>query len=97
MSVVIDLDVFRREREAQARDNGLIVVRGESPDNPAVSYYKISGPSFAAVQTQINSLIAEVECFGNGSGQFLMPTRDGDGNYYTVGRVEVFPDAEISL
>lgn len=97
MSVVIDLDVFRREREAQASGDGLTVERGESPDNPAVSYYKIRGASFAAVQTQINSLIAEVECFGNGSGQFLMPTRGDDGNYYSVGRVEVFPDAEIRL
>jgi hypothetical protein len=86
---VVDLGTFRRDRAA-ADAAALVVERGESPDNPNVSYYKIRGASFAAVQGEINGLIAEVESFGSGGhGTFLGPKRGDDGNYYALGRVEV--------
>lgn len=90
---IVDLGEFRRQRERDAVDCD--VERGESPDNPAVSYYKIRGATFAAVQSHINELIAEVESFGSGGyGTFLGPKRGDDGNYYAIGKVEVAPDVE---
>jgi hypothetical protein len=88
---IVDLGEFRRQRERDAVHCD--IERGESPDNPAVSYYKIRGATFAAVQSQINGLIAEVESLGAGGyGTFLGPKRGDDGNFYALGRVEVAPD-----
>jgi hypothetical protein len=92
MSVVVDLATIRRQNEAAAGAS-LVVERDESPDNPAVSYYKIRGATFDVVQTQINALVAEVESFGAGGlGTFLGPKRGEDGNYYALGRVEAYAD-----
>jgi hypothetical protein len=92
---VIDLGTFRRDRAADAAAQ-VVVERGESPDNPAVSYYKISGPSRAAVQSEIDGLKAEVESFGAGGyGIFLNPERGGDGRYYSVGKVEAYVDDDV--
>jgi hypothetical protein len=88
---IVDLGEFRRQRERDAAAS-LVVERGESPDNPNVSYYKIRGATFEVVQGEINGLIAEVETFAQGHGAFLGPKRGDDGMYYALGRVEVTPD-----
>lgn len=88
---IVDLGEYRRQRESDAV--ACDVERGESPDNPAVSYYRIRGATFEAVQSVINGLIAEVESLGAGGyGKFLGPKRGDDGLFYAVGKVEVAPD-----
>ena len=89
---VVDLGMFRRDREAADADT-LVVERTQSPDNPNVSYYEIHGVSYAVVQSEIAGLIAEVESFGSGgSGLFTVPKRKSDGRYAAVGRIEAFVD-----
>lgn len=88
---VIDLNNYRRQREAQGRAVPVKVLRETDPENPNRSYYFILGEDGTAVQSAIDSLLAEVESFGSGYGEFLQP-RHHDGLWFSIGEVVVRPD-----
>jgi hypothetical protein len=83
---VTELKAFRRER-AERNVADTHIVREDDSDNDRISYYGIDGPSKAAVQSVIDSLIAEVESFGDGYGLFRGPSRTPNGRYIAFGKV----------
>ncbi len=87
----IDLNDYRRQREAQGRALPVKVLREIDPENANRSYYFVLGEDGAAVQSAIDGLMAEVESFGNGYGEFTNP-RKHDGLYFAFGEVVVRPD-----
>ncbi len=88
---VIDLNNYRRQREAQGRALPVKVLRETDPENANRSYYFILGEDLDAVQSAIDGLMAEVESFGSGYGEFTHP-RKHDGLYFAFGEVVVRPD-----
>jgi hypothetical protein len=74
---VIDLAEIRREREAKARADALLVSQHVDELVPNRTYYEIWGANVHAVQGYINSLMAEVESFGCGSARFIGPRKIG--------------------
>ena len=68
-----------------------LVLRETDRENANRSYYFVVGEDRAVVQSAIDSLIAEVESFGNGYGEFMGPRRQG-GLYFAIGEVVVRPD-----
>jgi hypothetical protein len=87
----IDLANYRRQREAQSRNLPVKVLREIDPENANRSYYFVLGEDQSAVQSAIDGLIAEVEAFGSGYGEFTNPRRY-DGLYFAFGEVVVRPD-----
>ncbi len=98
---VFDLATYRRHREAQRREaqrreaqrraEPVKVLRETDPENANRSYYFILGEDLDAVQSAIDGLMAEVESFGSGYGEFTGP-RKHDGLYFAFGEVVVRPD-----
>ena len=88
---VIDLDNYRRQREQQSRAIPVKVLRETDPENANRNFYFVLGEDFGAVQSAIDSLLAEVESFGSGYGEFTRP-RLHDGLYFAFGEVVVRPD-----
>jgi hypothetical protein len=88
---VIDLGNYRREREQQSRAIPIKVLRETDPENANRSYYFVLGEDVGAVNSAIDSLLAEAESFGNGYGEFTRP-RLHDGIYFSFGEVVVRPD-----
>ena len=91
MVTPIDLNNYRRQREAQSRNLPVKVLRESDPENANRNYYFILGEDGGAVQSAIDGLMAEVESFGNGYGEFTNP-RKHDGLYFAFGEVVVRPD-----
>jgi hypothetical protein len=91
MPQITDLSDYRRQREADARAIDVHVEREIDPECPNRSRYLIISKSREAVQTVINGLTAEVDAFGNGSGDFDGPHR-WNGIYFATGHVVVHPD-----
>jgi len=90
-AVITDLDNYRRQREQQSRAIPVKVLRETDPENANRNYYFILGEHLGAVQSAIDSLLAEAESFGNGYGEFTGP-RLHDGLYFAFGEVVVRPD-----
>ncbi len=89
---VIDLGKYRRRRTAQDRvDHPVKVLREVDKENANRSYYFVLGEEEAAVQSAVDGLIAEVEAFGSGYGEFTRPRRH-DGLFFAFGEVVVRPD-----
>lgn len=88
---IADLGNYRRQREQRSRAVPVRVLRETDPENANRSYYFILGEDGNAVQTAIDGLLAEVESFGNGYGEFTNP-RERDGLYFAFGEVVVRPD-----
>ncbi len=88
---VTDLANYRRQREQQSRATPVRVLREVDKENANRSYYFILGEDEAAVQSAIDGLMAEVESFGSGYGEFTNP-RKHDGLYFAFGEVVVRPD-----
>jgi hypothetical protein len=88
---ITDLADYRRQREREARALKVKVIREVDPECANRSHYFIVSEHHHAVQTAIDSLIAEVEAFGNGYGEFTRP-RKHDGLWFAFGEVVVRPD-----
>jgi hypothetical protein len=89
--MITDLNDYRRQREQQSRALPVKVLRETDPENVNRSHYFILGEDVGAVNSAIDSLLAEVESFGNGYGEFTRP-RLHDGLYFAFGEVVVRPD-----
>jgi hypothetical protein len=89
MSTIIDLSAARRKRHQPLA----VSVESETDSNdPNRCWYLISAATSHAVQDYIDSLIAEVESFGNGGyGRFIGPKRAFGGDYQAMGWTVVFP------
>jgi hypothetical protein len=93
MPHVIDLNHYRREREAAARATPLYLAHEIDEDNPNRTTVYIASKSAASVQGEINFLVAYVESFGNGAATFDMPRRL-DNYYFAEGEIVVFPEVD---
>ncbi len=91
MPPIIDLGHYRRQRAQENRGVPVRVLRETDPENVNRSYYFILGENLEAVQSTIDGLMAEVESFGSGYGEFTHP-RKHDGLYFAFGEVVVRPD-----
>lgn len=87
----IDLNDYRRQRERESRAIPVRVLHEVDPECANRSYYFIVHEECGAVQSAIDSLIAEVESFASGYGEFSRP-RLFDGLYFAYGEVVVRPD-----
>ena len=88
---ITDLSDYRRQREQESRAIPVKVLREADPQCPNRSYYFIVSEQLEAVQSAIDGLIAEVESFGTGYGEFTNPRRM-NGLYFACGEVVVRPD-----
>ena len=88
---VTDLGDYRRQREQASRAMPVKVLREIDPECANRSYYFVIGEECGAVQSAIDGLMAEVESFGNGYGEFLHPRRQ-NGLWFAFGEVFVRPD-----
>jgi hypothetical protein len=88
MPHVIDLNHYRREREAAARATPVYLAHEVDEDNPNRTKVYIASTSSAAVQGEINFLVAYVESFGNGYATFRGPWR-GKDFYHADGKIVV--------
>jgi hypothetical protein len=93
MPHVIDLNHYRREREAELRATPLFLAHERDDDNPNRTNVYIASKSSAAVQGEINFLVAYVESFGNGYATFNGPRRLEDF-YFATGKIVVFPEVD---
>ncbi len=91
MPPIIDLGHYRRQRAQEIRGVPVRVLREVDKENANRSYYFVLGEDEGAVQSAIDGLIAEVEAFGSGYGEFTRP-RKHDGLYFAFGEVVVRPD-----
>ncbi len=91
MPPIIDLGHYRRQRAQENRSVPVRVLREVDKENANRSYYFVLGEDEAAVQSAVDGLIAEVEAFGSGYGEFTNP-RKHDGLYFAFGEVVVRPD-----
>jgi hypothetical protein len=88
---ITDLGHYRRQRAQQSRAVPVRVLREVDKENANRSYYFVLGEDLDAVQSTIDGLMAEVESFGSGYGEFTHP-REHDGLYFAFGEVVVRPD-----
>jgi hypothetical protein len=93
MPHVVDLNHYRREREGAARATPVYLAHEVDEDNPNRTKVYIASTSSAAVQGEINFLVAYVESFGNGYATFNGPRRV-DEYYFAEGKVVVFPEVD---
>jgi hypothetical protein len=88
MSLVSNLDEYRRIRDAEKRAQPVIVRKLFDPECANRTHYLIMAESADAVQTQIFALMAEAESFGQGYASFRNVSHYM-GVYFSTGDVVV--------
>ncbi len=91
MIPITNLTEYRRQREQESRAIPVRVLRETDPENVNRNHYFIISEEHDAVQSTIDSLMAEVESFAAGYGEFTNP-RQHDGLWFAFGEVVVRPD-----
>jgi len=89
---VIDLDNYRRQREAGAKARPIPITSEPDPENPNCDWHLIVDEDRNVVQAGIEAVFAHVESFGNGGEGHVHVFRRMGGLYFAIIQTVRFAD-----